>query len=311
MRDHIIERILNIAEHDPRIMLLVGDLGFNVVEKFAQSYPERYINCGIAEGNMMSVAAGLAIEGNIVFAYSIGNFLTLRCLEQIRNDVCYHRANVKIIAVGGGVSYGTLGMSHHSTEDLAVMRSMPYMRVYAPADPIEAIAAIQDIYLQDGPCYIRLAKGKDDVLHKEIELKTITKLQGISEYEYNNPDVAIITTGTILSEAINTMSRLEAEGIRCALYSCPTIKPLDTERIKSIADTTKLIVSVEEHNIIGGLGGAIAETLSIMRNHAPLLRIGLNDTFTEVVGSRDYLRRYYQMDSDKITKRIIELLKAG
>lgn len=147
MRNHLIDKITKIAEKDKKIMLITADLGFSVVEKFRDKFPDRYINVGIAEQNMAAVAAGIALEGNTVFIYSIGNFPTLRCIEQIRNDICYHNANVKILAVGSGFAYGTLGMTHHATEDLAIMRTLPNMRVFTPCDFVNA-ELLQKIFVK-------------------------------------------------------------------------------------------------------------------------------------------------------------------
>src|SRR5712691_3932084 len=155
MRNAFFRALYALAERDERIHLVVGDLGFGVVEPFAERFPERFLNVGVAEQNMTGVEAGLALCGAVVFTYSIGNFPTLRCLEQIRNDICYHEANVKVVSVGGGFSYGSLGMSHHATEDLAIMRALPGMVVVAPGDPIEAACATRAVAAYDGPCYLR------------------------------------------------------------------------------------------------------------------------------------------------------------
>lgn len=168
MRNHVIDRITEMAEENDRIMLLCADLGYNVVNKYMEKFPDRFVNVGIAEQNMASVAAGLALEGNIVFTYSIGNFPTLRCIEQIRNDICYHNVDVKILAVGGGFAYGDLGMSHHATEDIAMMKALPNMRVYVPADDVEAVACLEEAISIKGPAYIRMARGKEPRQHLEI-----------------------------------------------------------------------------------------------------------------------------------------------
>lgn len=309
MRKHVIDAITKRACKDDRIMLLTGDLGFHVVEGFIDNFPGRYINCGIAEENMTSMAAGLALEGNMVFTYSIGNFPTLRCYEQIRNDVCYHNANVKIIAVGGGLSYGTLGMTHHSTEDLSIMRALPNMAVYAPADPLEADAAVNEMMDSDGPCYIRLAKGSDKVLHIESVITDIDTLVPFYTSGECSARVAIITTGTVLEEGIKAHDILGNNNIDTELYSVPRIKPIAQEKIKELARHKDLLVTIEENNIIGGLGGAVAEVLSEMPVHASLMRMGLQDTFTEVVGSREWLREYYGLDGMSVAKSVMSKLQ--
>ena len=309
MRNHVIDRITDMARSNDRIMVLTADLGYNVLERFEEKYPNRYINVGIAEQNMTAIAAGLAMEGNQVITYSIGNFPTLRCIEHIRNDICYHNADVKILAVGGGFSYGELGMTHHATEDIAMMRVLPNMRVYAPADPIEAIMAIDDAMSNHQPCYIRLARGHDMVVHRDKLDGSITKLIPFRKYYDGQADVAIISTGTILSEGVKAEICLNNKNIRTKLYSCPTIKPLDEKNIERIAVDSSIIVTMEEHSVVGGLGGAVSEVLSGMSNHGCLLRFGLQDTFSGEVGDTEYLRRYYGIDSETVVRAIMETIR--
>lgn len=255
MRKRIIEGIIQRAKTDDRIVLMVGDLGYNVVEGFKDRFPKRFVNCGIAEGNMMSVATGMALEGDIVFVYSIGNFPTLRCLEQIRNGACYHNANVKILSVGGGFSYGSLGMTHHATEELGILRILPNMRVYAPADPYEAVAVLDDVINNPGPCYVRLARGQDKIIHKNDIIAPIRQLIPYRGREASNCDVAVLTYGPMLSEAAMVENMLNDVGVSACLYSAPVIKPFDEESIRRISMSAKFIVTMEEHNVIGGLGG--------------------------------------------------------
>ena len=298
MRNHIIEELGNIAEVDSRVMLVIGDLGFNVVEQFRDKYPDRFVNVGIAEQNMTAVAAGLALEGNMVFTYSIGNFPTLRCIEQIRNDVCYHNANVKVLAVGGGFAYGDLGMTHHATEDIAMMRALPNMRVYVPSDEVDAVWCLKDACSYDGPAYIRMARGKEKVFHDKAVKVDVTKLDCLAEA---GTDINILTTGTVLNEGIKLKEMLESDGVSVGLYSVPRVKPIDVDNIRELALTSRLLITIEEHNVIGGLGGAVAEVLSeIKGNHAVLYRAGLQDTYTSEVGDQDYLREYYGLSAAKI-----------
>ncbi len=308
MRTHVIDRLVEKARLNDRIVLVVGDLGFNVVEKFAEEFPDRFVNCGIAEQNMMSVAAGMALEGDIVFVYSIGNFPTLRCMEQIRNNVCYHGANVNILSVGGGFSYGTLGVTHHTTEELGMLRALPNMRVYAPADYYEAVPALDEAIGCTSPTYIRLARGSDAVIHTGEINGEISKLVPFDEYNEKRYDATIITTGTILDEAINAAQNLLKYSIKARVFSCPTIKPIDYEGILQLGKTSEIIVTVEEHNVMCGLGGVVAEVLSSMHKHAPLLRMGLNDEFSSAIGTSEYLRKNYKIDSDSIVKKILESL---
>ncbi len=290
MKNSVMKELTRIAVSDPRIYLLSGDLGYVVLDEFRAACPDRYINVGIAEQNMAAIAAGMSHEGSIVFLYSIGNFPTLRCMEQIRNDICYHKANVKILAVGGGFSYGNQGVSHHATEDIAMMRVLPNMHVYAPGDSTEAVACLQDAYEYDGPCYIRLSKSGNCPYIKN----GLTEINKIHKIEEGDGEIAIITVGSVLSEGMKLRSLLNIGNRRAALFSAPKLKPIDKEGIIRIALESKLVVTIEEHQISGGLGGICAEIFSgIHRRHALLYRVGLEDTFSEIVGDEQYLRDYY------------------
>ena len=307
MRNHVLDGIIKLAREDERIMLLVGDLGFNVVEGFREEFPKRFINIGIAEQNMSAVAAGLALSGNVVFTYSIANFATLRGIEQIRNDICYHQANVKILAVGCGFAYGDLGMTHHATEDIAMMRSLPYMRVYVPSDVKEALYCLKDAYYFDGPAYIRMTRAGEPDLHKEFnedEMSSILEIRELSK------EVNILCCGSILSEGYKLADMLGNFGVKAGLFSIPKVNPIDEDIIRILSVKSRLLVTLEDHNIIGGLGGAVAETISVLNdNHSQLLRIGLRNTFTEIVGDQNYLRHYYSMDAEGVFPQIMGILK--
>lgn len=306
MRNHVIDAITEMAENDKRIMLINADLGFGVLDKFHERFPDRYVNVGIAEQNMTSIAAGLALEGNMVFTYSIGNFPTLRCIEQIRNDVCYHNANVKVLSVGGGFAYGDLGMTHHATEDIAMMRALPNMRVYVPADAVEATACLKEACGFDGPAFIRMARGKEPNQHKDNAKLDIKKLIPLQK---ESGQISILTTGTILSEAVKLRKSLNNKNISASVYASPSVKPIDVAGIEELAIRSRLLVTMEDHNIIGGFGGAVAEVISEIKVvHAPLLRVGLKDTYTSKVGDQDYLRDYYGLSAKKVEKRILEYL---
>lgn len=258
MRTAFIETLCELAEQDERIWLLTGDLGYSVLERFAARFPDRFVNVGVAEQNMTGVAAGLALYGKIVFTYSIANFPTMRCLEQIRNDVCYHNLNVKIVAVGGGLAYGSAGYTHHAVEDLAVMRAMPNMTVLAPGDPVETRLATRAIVDWPGPCYLRLGKAGEPVVHRGEPAFTIGRAIPV----HNGREVTVITTGGVLHAAVQAAEMLRAEGIHTGVLSIPTVKPLDEAAIRAVAQTSRALVVVEEHSMIGGLGAAVAEVLS-------------------------------------------------
>ncbi|MFD1179397.1 transketolase family protein [Paenibacillus puldeungensis] len=305
MRNRFVQTVSELARDNSNLFLLTGDLGFGVLTQFQQNFPDRFINAGISEQNMTSVAAGMALEGKLIFTYSIANFATARCYEQIRNDVAYHRANVKIVAVGGGFSYGALGMSHHATEDIAFMRALPEMTIYTPADPLETEAVTRAAASQDGPCYIRLGKGGEKQLYKDGAL--------VSYYEANllrsGKDTAILVAGAIADQAIVAAEILAMAGIDCAVYSFPSVKPLDKATILELADKMDYIFTLEEHNIIGGFGGAVSEVIAEQRTRAVVVRMGLNDEYTSMVGSQSYLREYYGLDGESISKRILNKLK--
>ena len=307
MRNTFINELEKLAVVDPSIYLLTGDLGFGVLNSFSENLPKQIINVGISEQNMTAVAAGLALEGNTVYTYSIGNFPSLRCLEQIRNDICYPNANVKIISVGAGLSYGQLGMSHHATEDMAIMRALPNMRVFSPADPQEAIAVLKEVSQVPGPAYIRLGKGREA---NNAPDKTITSIAMPREI-VSGTEVCLFTTGAIAAEAVKAAQILNEDNISVAVYTLSTIKPLDVDAIKKLAKQFKLLVSIEEHNIIGGLGSAIAEvTAGISGTHAPLLCLGMKDQYSSIVGSHEFLRDYYGLSAEKLASRICDRLEA-
>ena len=286
MRTAFIETLCELAAQDKRVWLLAGDLGFSVLERFAQRFPERYVNMGVAEQNMTGVAAGLALEGRIVFTYSIANFPVMRCLEQIRNDVCYHNLDVKIVAVGGGVAYGAAGYTHHAIEDFAVMRAMPNMTVVAPGDPVEARLATQTILNWRGPCYLRLGKGGESPVHQTPPAFQIGQAIVVREGD----GVTLISTGGILGEVILAADKLVPQ-IRARVLSMPTVKPLDAEAIRQAATSSKLLVTVEEHVAVGGLGSAVAEVLMTSRGvDCPLLMLSLGSKLTCGVGSQPVLR---------------------
>ncbi len=298
MRNAFINELSRLAASDEKIFLLTGDLGFGVLDGFQRDYPERFINAGVAEQNMTAVAAGLALEGKTVFTYSIGNFSTLRCIEQIRNCVAYHGANVKIISIGAGLAYGALGVTHQSTEDLAMMRALPNMIVLSPSDAHEAVAIARAVCKIKAPCYIRLGKGREPAIHSgaldEYEIGRALKI-------FDGDDAVIFSTGAISIEAFRAAEELRARGLSVGLYTFPTVKPIDREVIESCARRCRLIVTVEEHNIVGGFGSAVAEIISELDGRtATLKRIGLRDEFASIVGSQNYLRQKYHLTREDI-----------
>lgn len=305
MRDTFIRTLTELADTNPNIEVVSGDLGFGVLKPFWEAHPDQFINAGIAEQNLTSVAAGMALEGKNVFTYSIGNFPTLRCLEQIRNDCAYHNANVKIVCVGGGFVYGSLGMSHHATEDIAIMRALPDVSVFCPGDLVEAEAVTRAIADYQGTCYIRLGRGGEKRIHSALPDFEIGKAIPVSKGE----KIAIFSTGAIFEEIEIAKALLEKEGLNPTIYTFPTVKPIDERTIKEISETHEIIVTCEEHNLSGGFGSAVAEVLAEAPSHARLVRIGMNDQYCTLVGDQKYLRDQYDMSGKKIAERILSEVK--
>jgi len=305
VRDAFIRALTELAPQHPELILLTGDLGFGVLNDFAARFPRQFLNVGVAEQNMSGLAAGLALDGHTVFTYSIGNFPTLRCLEHIRNDICYHGANVKIVCVGGGMSYGPVGMSHHATEDLAILRSLPGMLVFSPCDLWEAAEAARYLVSHRGPAYLRLDKSAAQMTVQPGE----TFRPGSIRTVRDGSDVTLAATGGILGEALRAADILAAQGVFCRVLSVHTVKPLDTGTLVAAASETGGIVTIEEHAVDGGLGGAVAETLMEAGVFPPFfVRMGLRDTFSSVVGSQQYLRKVYSLDAGAIVQVVAEKL---
>lgn len=302
MRDTFVKTLIGLAKEDRNIELITGDLGFGVLKPYWEQCPDQFTNAGIAEQNMTSVAAGMALTGKNVFTYSIGNFPTLRCLEQIRNDCAYHKANVKIVCIGGGFVYGSLGMSHQATEDIAILRALPDVVVMAPADLVEAEECTKALAEYQGTAYLRLGRGGEKRIHDKIENFKIGKAVKVNDGE----KIAIFSTGAIFEEVKEAQIILQEVGYNPAVYTFPTVKPIDKETIEKVAKEFELIVTCEEHNIIGGFGAAIAEVMAEMKNKkATLLRIGLNDEYSVRVGNQKYLRQQYSIDAKSIAKKIV------
>ena len=302
MRDTFVRTLVELAKEDKNIELLTGDLGFGVLQPFWEKCPDQFTNAGIAEQNMTSVAAGMALTGKNVFTYSIGNFPTLRCIEQIRNDCAYHNANVKIVCIGGGFVYGSLGMSHQATEDLAILRALPNVVVLAPADLIEAEECTKALAKYKGTAYLRLGRGGEKRIHDKIENFQIGKAIKVCD----GAKIAIFSTGAIFEEVTVAKDVLKAKGINPAVYTFPTVKPIDKEIIEQIAKDFDLIVTCEEQNVIGGFGSAVAEVMTEMKQrNAILLRVGLNDEYSVRVGNQKYLRGQYGIDAEGIVKKIL------
>ncbi len=305
MRTAFAKTLLELAKKNKSIWLLTGDLGYSVLEDFNAAFPERYLNIGVAEQNMIGIAAGLALSGKCVFAYSIIPFVTLRCFEQIRNDICLENANVKLIGIGEGFSYGQLGPTHHSIEDIAVMRSLPNMTVICPGDPWEAEEATKAISKIKTPVYLRLGKAGEPRLHRNGGKFTIGR--GIILRSGN--DLTIISTGSMLQTALEVYEMLSKQKFSVRIISMHTVKPLDEKLILESARTTGAIFTLEEHSIIGGLGSAVSQTLMESGIKCRFHSFGVADKFTKMAGTQQYLKMVNGLSADEIFKKITKKMK--
>jgi len=292
MRTAFIKQLTEEAKTNDKIFLIVGDLGFSVIEEYRELFPDRFLNAGIAEQNMIGIAAGLAKEGYNVYVYSIANFPTLRCMEQIRYDVAYHNLNVKIISIGAGYAYGSLGASHHATEDMGMMRTIPEMVVCSPCDPIEAKAITKISANYYGPMYLRLGKAGEVVIHTE-KLDSLRIGDVLSIGIDNSSESALLVSGSILDYAVKFVI---ANNIQTSIYSLPFIKPMNVKQIRQIAIKYNYLIVLEEHQKSCGVGSAIVEILNdlYLNNeisvYPKVRRIAIDDMFYSVSGSQQYLR---------------------
>ncbi len=306
MRDSCIHSLTDLAEKDKKVFLITADLGFGLFDDFVKRCPRQFLNVGIAEQNMIGIATGLALEGRIVFVYSLGNFPTLRCLEQIRNDACYHGLNINIISSGCGLTYGALGVSHHATEDIGILRTLPEMTVIAPGDNWESSQAVPAIALHEGAGYIRLDRSTAGRTEKPGEIFKIGKARRIKD----GKDISFLCTGGMLAVGLKAAEDLNAEGISCRVVSFHTVKPLDGDEIKSAVKETGGIITLEEHTLHGGFGSAVAEYCMDSGNiPQKFYRSALRDGFTCIVGDQDYLRSCYKIDGETVKIKARELVK--
>lgn len=295
MRTNFINQLIEEARRNEKIFLLVGDLGYHVIEPFAEEFPDRFLNVGIAEQNMAGIAAGLAMTGYNVYFYSIGNFPTIRCLEQIRNDIAYHQANVKVVSVGAGYAYGSLGATHQATEEIGALRVLPNMVVATPGDPLEARAITKISASYDGPMYIRLGKAGEKTVHTEdsINLKNGDICSLITREENQT---AVLACGNILDAALR---QINDENLNYDLYSVPFVKPINKEQLINIVKTHPAgLITIEEHQRSCGMGSAIVEVLNDLYYEGDIevfpkvKRIAIPDEFADVVGTQVFLREH-------------------
>ena len=303
MRKALVKVLTERMESDDSIYVLTADTGFHVFDDFQKQFPDRFLNVGISEAAMMGMASGLALSGKRVFTYGIVPFVTMRCFEQVRNDLCYPCLPVTIVGVGGGLTYGTAGMSHHSIEDIAVMRTLPNMTIICPGDPVETERAVDALCDLPGPCYLRLGKTGEPVVHADgaagFEIGKGIRLR-------EGKDVALIATGNMLPTAAAACDILAQSGLTPELISMHTVKPIDRELIVDLASRCRKIATIEEHSIIGGLGAAAASVVVDEDLDVRLRQFALPDAYEHVAGSQDYLRRKHGLTAEHIAKTLTE-----
>ncbi len=305
MRDAFVDAIYDLADSNPLVMLITADLGYGIFNKFREDFPKQFLNVGVAEQNMTGIATGMAMEGHVVFTYSIANFATIRCLEQIRNDAAYHAVNVNVVSSGGGFTYGSLGMSHHATEDLAIMRALPGVITLVPSGDWETALSVQSLATEPGVGYLRLEKESAPDCLRQGEVFCIGKARVLKE----GGDLTLIATGGVVKEALRASEILEKSSYNCRVISMHSIKPIDRQIILDAASETGHIITVEEHSIIGGLGGAVAEVIA-ESGHSGISfeRMGLPDTYSSIVGQQSYLRQKYNLDAAAISQKARQML---
>lgn len=303
MRTTFVDILIQKAKDNKNIHLVTGDLGFGVLKPFIDQLPKQYVNAGVAEQNMMAMAGGMASVGLIPVVYSIGNFPTLRCYEQIRNDVCYYNANVKIVCIGGGFTYGPLGMSHHATEDVAIMRALPNMRVFTPSDRLEARFLVNLMFDIQGPVYLRLERDSLIDLHSaDYDFK----LGAPALMRDAKGEKAIFAFGTISKVALDVSKKLIEEGKLLDVYSLPSLKPIDDRAFINVLKKYKIVYTLEEHNIIGGLASIISDIIARNSLNVRLVPFAINDKLCSDVGDQDYLRGLNDIDFASVFQRILK-----
>lgn len=305
MRNAFAKEVTEIAARDERFVLLSGDIGNMLFDRYKETAPDRFFNCGVAEANMVGLAAGMAMSGLRPFAYTITPFITSRVMEQIRVDVCYHNLPVTIAGVGSGLSYASLGATHHSCEDIAMLRALPNMTILCPGDPMEVRAAIRAALRHNGPVYIRLGKKGEANIHKEVPDLVIGRPITVRE----GKDVCLLAVGTMLPDALAVAEHLAGHGVNARVVSFHTVKPLNTDFLEEVFTANRLVATVEEHSLIGGLGAAVAEWLADVGGRpARLKRFGTPDAFFHKAGEQEYARECMGLDAESMSSSILALL---
>jgi transketolase len=304
MRNAFADELTRLAAKDPRVVLLSGDIGNKLFDGFKGIDEKRFYNCGVAEANMMGVAAGLALSGLRPFVYTITPFTTTRCFEQIRVDVSYHHVPVIIVGTGSGLSYAELGPTHHSLEDMAILRTLPGMQVLAPCDAAELRSALRAVLRSDSPAYIRIGKKGEPAIHAtspEFEIGTAMILRP-------GKTVALLCAGTLMAETLKAADMLDARGVSAEVVSFHTVKPLDENYLRGAASRFRIVVTIEEHGMVGGFGSAVAEWRVRENVMMRQLLFGTCDEFMHEVGSQEYARKKFGLTAESIAGKVLAAL---
>jgi transketolase len=309
MRKTCLDLVYEIARSDERVFFIGSDLGMGTLDKFKAEMPGRYFMEGVSEANLIGIAAGLALEGKIVYVNTIATFITRRCFEQVCLDLCLHNVKVRLIGNGGGLVYAPLGPTHLATDDIAILRALPRMTILAPADATEMRRLMPLTVDHPGPIYIRLGKGGDPIVTDDRVPFTIGKIFPMRA----GRDAVILTTGVMLKRAMDAAENLRVKGIEAAVLHCPTVKPLDASVIRDYGAQVPVIISVEEHTILGGLGSAVAEIIAEagFATAKRFRRIGIPDVFPDQYGSQDSLLARYDITAECIATTVEQLVGAG
>jgi transketolase len=301
MRETFVRTLLDEAKREKDIVLITGDLGFGVLEKFESELPSQFLNAGVAEQSMLGLAAGMASTGKRVFVYSIGNFPTIRALEQIRNDICYMDNSVVIVSVGSGYSYGSQGYTHHALEDIAVMRALPNMEIYSPADSLETESITRDLTKSQKPSYLRLGRSGERILNQS----PLTLQKGRFNQIQSGKDGTILFTGSIGSIVMDARELLLAHGIEVGVISIPYVSSISKTDLE-LLDGSKPVVSVEEHTIRGGLSSALLEQISTFRLNIQIIPVTAEQNNLNNIGDQNYLRNTNGLSVQHIATHFIE-----
>jgi len=307
MRKTSLDMVYELARKDKRIIFIGSDLGIGTLKRFKAEMPDRFLMEGVSEANIVGIAAGLALEGRIVYINTIATFLTRRCFEQVALDLCLHNANVRLIASGGGLVYAPLGPTHEAIDDLAIFRALPRMTIVAPADADEMRRLMPLTVDHSGPIYIRLGKGGDPIVTNDHVPFRIGRAIPMRD----GSDALIVTTGVMLKPVLDAAGLLQNEGVEAAVLHTPTVKPFDTETVVELAARVPVVVSLEEHNVIGGLGSAVAEAIAEANFETPkrFKRLGLPDVFPDEYGSQASLMDRYGLTAERVARTVLALLR--